>query len=548
MRSGEHDAATVRVSERSAYEQLVSALESLTDGVIHVDRDLRILSVNTEAARLVRMEPGEVVGRLLGDVFADPNWQRHVARATASEEPVEFVEYHRRVDAWFEVRAFPNPQGLAMLLRDVSDRMAAIQAAEQSRARLQFLAEASAALDDSLDYTTTLSRVARLLVPLIGDLCVIDMVEKGELRRLAVVAADNGLEAAMIDLRKRWPLDLSSDHPVTRVVRTGRPELIPRPLPQSDDQAEAEAVRGLGLTSAAVVPLVARGTVLGAISVASSDVNRTFGDAELDLLADLGRRAGTAIDNARLYREQAEVARRLQADLLPAALPAVDGLDVGARYVAAGAAQVGGDFYDLFPIDSRWMFAVGDVSGRGLDAASTTGLVRHTIRAVAELLGGPGEVIAAVNRRLIAEPTVERFCTLLVGTLTPGPEPEVRLAIGGHPLPILGGPEGAAPADARVGPFVGAFEGFNWPETVLTLRPGEALVCVTDGVLERRDGLRFLGQDGLVQIVTALLAEERTADGIADGVQEAVAAFSPKAPTDDMAVLVLRVPQPSGGA
>jgi PAS domain-containing protein/GAF domain-containing protein len=535
---------------RSAQEQIVAALDALTEGVLHVDRDLQILYVNREATRLVRMDRSELVGKVVWDAFGispESKWRDHFRRAVTSPEPIEFIEHHRPLDTWFEVRAFPNSEGVAMFFRDVTDRMAAMRLAEQSRARLQFLAEASAVLDASLDYATTLSRVARLLVPLIGDLSVIDMVESGELRRLAVVAADPGLEAALIDLRKRWPLRLGADHPVARVIASGRAELITPPSADTLDPEEHAAVGALGVTSSAVVPLIARGRVLGCISVASVHPGRTFGPAELDLLTDLGRRAGTAIDNARLYREQAEVARRLQADLLPADLPAVTGLDVGARYVAAGAAQVGGDFYDLFPLpgqEPRWMFAIGDVSGRGLDAASTTGLVRHTIRAVAGLLPGPGEVIAAVNRRLVAEPTVERFCTLLVGTVTAAREPTVTLALGGHPLPLIAGPAGARVVAGGLGPFVGAFEGFDWPETVIRLEPGESLVCVTDGVLERRHGSRFLGQDGLLGMVAGLAC--LTADEIAERIQDAVVAFGPEAPTDDMAVLVLRVPQEGG--
>ncbi|MDP9478859.1 MAG: EAL domain-containing protein [Actinomycetota bacterium] len=204
--------------------------------------------------------------------------------------------------------------------------------ADEARARLTFLAEASEVLASSLDYRATLSNVARQAVPRLADWCAVDVAdeEDGSLNRLAVVHEDPEKVARALELQERYPPDPNSPRGAPKVLRTGRPELYPE---ITDEMLEAAArdeehlrlLRRMGFTSVIVVPMVTRGKTLGVISLVSSESGRRYGEADLDLAEELARRAATAVDNARLYdvarkevaeRERAEEQIRRQADLL----------------------------------------------------------------------------------------------------------------------------------------------------------------------------------------------------------------------------------------
>src|SRR2546430_1245067 len=171
-------------------------------------------------------------------------------------------------------------------------------------------------------------------------------------------------------------------------------------------------LRGLGFESAMVVPLTARGRTFGAITFVSSESGRTYEPEDLALAEALASRAAQAVDNARLYQERAHVARALQQSLLPQRFPRIEWCEVGARYRAAGEGEVGGDFYDLFESSDRAFFAViGDVQGKGPEAAALTGLCRYTIRAAASSERNPSRILRTLNQAILREAT-ERFATV----------------------------------------------------------------------------------------------------------------------------------------
>src|SRR5215204_1313778 len=193
------------------------------------------------------------------------------------------------------------------------------------------------------------------------------------------------------ELEKRYPPNPDAPRGVAQVLRTGRSELVPEiPEPLIDEVAHdiehREILRKLGLKSYMIVPLVARGRTLGAISLVSAESGRRYGPADLKLAEELARRAALAVDNARFYRGRVQVARTLQEGLLPARLPEVPGVEVGLRYLSAGEVDVGGDFYDVFdtrmadrngfsePHSSSWGVVIGDVSGKGAEAAAVLAL------------------------------------------------------------------------------------------------------------------------------------------------------------------------------
>jgi len=235
-----------------------------------------------------------------------------------------------------------------------------------------------------------------------------------------------------------------------------------------------------------------------------------------------------------------QLARTLQATLIPPSPPRIPGLDVSAAYRPAGDGEgVGGDFYDIFQIRADdWVVALGDVCGKGVDAAVVTSLVRHTLRALAVRLDGPGEVLAALNDVLLTE-GLERFCTVVLARLRLGEQGwTATLSSGGHPLPLLLSEGGPAHAVGEPGDLLGVLPDVECPDTTLPLAPGDLLVMYTDGVTEGRRAQEFYGEGRL----HLSMAENRDAVRPAESILEHVLDFQRGTARDDIAVVAVRVP------
>ena len=332
------------------------------------------------------------------------------------------------------------------------------------------------------------------------------------------------------------------------------------------DPVQRDLINRVGLGAVAVFPLRARGRVIGTLSLAT-DKGSTFSDDSLSLAEELAVRASVAIDNALLFEERSRIARRLQASLLPARLPEIPGLQVGARYLAAGeGVQVGGDLYDVFAADGgRWAVVVGDVRGKGVEAAALTGLTRITIRSEAIRGPAPSAILSHVNevlRRADAgdrseapvseadawERSEPRFCTVALATVEPRPEgARVTISVAGHPLPLLVRADGSAQEVGKPGSLLGVGVDLDLHDVDVDLDPGDVLVFFTDGIVERHEGARFFDDDGLTEVVRSVRG--LGAPAIAVAIEEAARAFVDGEPRDDMAVVVLRVPdRPATGS
>jgi serine phosphatase RsbU (regulator of sigma subunit) len=224
------------------------------------------------------------------------------------------------------------------------------------------------------------------------------------------------------------------------------------------------------------------------MTLATDASARLLGPAELDLAREVGIRAGIAVENARVHATRTHIATTLQRSLLPPRLPAVPGLTLAARFRAAGeASDVGGDFYDLFPAPGAWMVVIGDVTGKGPEAAAVTSLARYTMRTAAEYEPSPAGVLERLNAALVVDPERRRLCTVICARIVTAPDgsAEVRVASGGHPPPFRLH-DGRAEAVRVTGPLLGAFETGTWREAVVPLAPGDSLVLYTDGVTDTR--------------------------------------------------------------
>jgi serine phosphatase RsbU (regulator of sigma subunit) len=290
-----------------------------------------------------------------------------------------------------------------------------------------------------------------------------------------------------------------------------------------------------------IVPLVAEGRSLGAISFASSESRKRFGQADLELAEDLAHRAAVAIVNARRYEERSHVARTLQRSLLPQRLPDIPGVEIAAFYQPAGLArtEVGGDFYDAFEVaEGAWGVVIGDVCGKGVEAAAMTGTARHAIRAAAMHQVRPSSVLADLNEVLRREEG-EGFCTVAMGRLEShdGGGASLTVSSGGHPLPVVLRRDGSVETVGSPGTLVGIFEDVELHDGTVRLQRGDTVVFYTDGLIDARRSEPI--DDAALD---ALLATCRDLDamGTIECFRDAVADPEGESP-DDIAILALRI-------
>ncbi len=432
----------------------------------------------------------------------------------------------------------------------VKEQLARAEAVE-ARRRLALLAAAGPALSASLDYEKTLERITRLLVPDLADWCLLDIVEDdGSVNQLAAAHAERGKEGLLKRLRKHRQFGEEDPGSTAEVLRTGRSVLLPDlPDPTFYERAlgrgeHLDIVLRLEPRSLMCVPLSARGRTIGAVTLVSSGPDRRYDEEDLLLAEDLAYRCALAADNARLYRDRSEIARVLQRSLLPPHLPEIPSVEVGAEYLSVGeSSEVGGDFYDLInTVEDGWVCAIGDVRGKGVEAASVTALARYTIRAVTMKDDRPSEVLAALNEAMLRQLPEDRFCTAACIRLEPE---DGRTGVGvdvsraGHPPPLLVRTDGTVEEVGLSGRVLGVFPDAELGDSSLRLMPGEALVLYTDGITEARSPEGgFFGEGRLRRLLGTCAGCDAAA--FAERIKDDVLDFQEGEPHDDLAVLVLR--------
>jgi hypothetical protein len=424
------------------------------------------------------------------------------------------------------------------------DRIRLLEEERAVAGQLAFLADAGRVLAESLDYEETLRTVAEQAVSTVADWCAVYLAERRQIRAVAVSHIGERSPYEGWDLAVEFP---ASQAPagIPDVIKTGLPEIYPdvneRMVREAGfDEQQVDMVRQLDIRSAITVPMTARGRTLGAIVMSRTGSRRPFDESDLPVLLGLGQRAALAVDNAVLFRHENEVAQALQRGVLPPDVPSIPGIEVATAYSPA-AEDVGGDFYDLWPLGaSTWGFAVGDVCGIGADAAAFTSLARATLRAMSITGAPPPEWLRGLNAALLLgaldEPGGERFCTVVTGMLRlDGDGAELRLTTGGHPPPILFR-QGKAPAYLPLaGTLIGVLPEVAIGELDVPLDPGDKLMLYTDGVTDVRqpDGTT-LGERGMLE----LLGEgSEPAASLVDELMARLQADRP--PDDDVAILVL---------
>ncbi|EKX62151.1 PAS domain S-box [Streptomyces ipomoeae 91-03] len=453
----------------------------------------------------------------------------------------------------------------ALRLQFAADRIAlAVESARLGelerlrRGSLSFLVEASDLLAGTLDRDQTLALMAQMTIPTLATWCAVyTIADQASDPYLSYVLHEDedlidGLKALLAKIPPPEPIPTPGARVWTAPAEAAHHAALRTSMRSLGLGEPATVSSGIGTTLATasavggetvVLPLVARNRVIGMLTL-GKPTDEHFRQEILELAEDLSRRAALALDNARLYSERVAISQSLQRSLLPPELPEIDGVEVEVIYRAAGEGnEVGGDFYDIFPIrDGAYGFAIGDVCGTGPEAAAVTGLARHALRLLArEGYGGPA-VLERLNSAIIDEGARSRFLTLLYGELWPQEDGSAVLKVvcAGHPLPLRLRQDGTVEPAAEPQALLGVMEDLELYEQTVTLDPGDVLLCVTDGVTERREGTRMLGDDGLTEVLTTCTG--LTAGAVAARVMRAVERFASDAPSDDMAILAMRVP------
>ena len=422
------------------------------------------------------------------------------------------------------------------------ERARLYDAERKSAERLSFLADASQLLSSSLEPEKTMQRLAELVVPRLADWCWIDMLdEEGQIRSVAVAHSDPRKVELARDLQRRHPTDPDDATGAPNVIRTGRSELYPE-IPDemlaegARDEEHLRLIRELGLKSAMVVPLSARGRVRAALTFVSAESDRRFDRKDLELAEDLAGRAALAVDNSILFRREHEAAVTLQHELLPEKLPRLEGVELAAHYDPAGPGlEVGGDWYEVVVLDDGSVaVTIGDVAGRGIPAAAVMGRARAALRAYVLDGYGPEQAVERLDRLLKGSATPEMI-TLLHLHYDPA-SGVARYVRAGHPPGLLRLPGGELTDLAGGGtPPLGILRQIDYHAHEVEVPPGGLLLLYTDGLIERRTD----------DLATSL---QRLRESFATGPREPAeclehlaAAFRSGAAPDDVAMVAMRV-------
>jgi serine phosphatase RsbU (regulator of sigma subunit) len=292
-----------------------------------------------------------------------------------------------------------------------------------------------------------------------------------------------------------------------------------------------------------IVPMTgASEAAIGAITLASSESIRQLSSADLDLAVRLGRRTGTAVENARFYTERTRIADTLQRALRPESIPEVPGVEIQALYSAAGELnEVGGDFYDVFQYDAeRWMLVIGDVCGKGPRAAGVTALARHSLRAAAISGQSPAGMLSTLHQALLRQPPGADLCTVCLIMLLPGQDgAHLTIALAGHPPPLLIRGIKDVEQVGAIGTVLGVVDPLSIEESEIALRASETLLLYTDGVIEAGKPDRLLGEQGLLELCAA--APNLSLTGFLERIEDAALERSEGQLHDDVALLALRI-------
>ncbi|MGW6978454.1 SpoIIE family protein phosphatase [Streptomyces sp. NPDC054932] len=561
----------VETSEVLHMRDSLAALQSLFTqspiGLATLGTDLRFLRVNDALARMNGVSAAEHLGKRLTEVVPGVNavaleatMRQVLERGTAvvdvrrtGRTPAD-PENDRTWSCSYAPLLDGSGRALGVIasLIDITEGQQAQADAERARHRFALLAEAGTRIGTTLDLHQTAQEIVDVLVPQLADSADVQLLEavllpdegpvaaastRGVLRRLAAHFPDPTAPTAKLAPGQTFQIPTGTTY--EQVIADGRPmNLYLADIPALITSPRAEALRTYLATlgSARLVPLVARGTVLGAVAVTRTRDREPFDEQDCVLVDELVARAALNIDNARMYTLQRQAALTLQRSLTNSALPEVPGLELTGRYLPASDHDVGGDWFDAIPLPrGRTGLVIGDVMGHGIHAAAVMGQLRTAVRTLARHDVPPAQMLRSLDA-VVADLGEDEMATC-VYAVHDAASGVCVIARAGHPPPAVVTPEGSISfLDGPPGTPLGA-GGQDFRTEEVRLPPGSLLVLYTDGLIEARD--RDL-DEGMSQLAGALSSVEQPLEELCDGI---LRLLLPAAQQDDVAVLLARARQ-----
>jgi PAS domain S-box-containing protein len=478
-----------------------------TGGVTVQERSGRVIYANDEAAKLIGLATGQemmstAVSKLISDFEMIDESGNPISvdelpgrRVLAGEAVAELtVGYRRRGSSqvrWSRINASPIKNDarevvwVVNFFLDVTEQF-------RRREREKLLAKAHEALGTTLDFEDNLQVLADLVVPQLGTWCAVTLLDDdGYLTQVAAEFPQTDEARALVEVSRPLRMPLDADHLAARVVRTGRPEVVPVVAEEvleaaaTDQTSDAiDLARRMGIVSVACVPLWVGGSCTGALTVARSHVETQYDDLDIELLNEVAQAAAASLINARLYSQEHELAETLQRGLIPTVIPTIPGVEIAVRYLPlAPMSRVGGDFYDVVVrTPDEFAIVVGDVEGKGIPAAARVGLIRHTLRATIALDPRAKTVINQLTDALRQDEPDPRMCTLAYFVVERHPDHfEICVSLAGHPPVLLVTNDGVVRPLGRPCPPTGVMPQLEPSEERAVLAPGDTVLVYTDG-------------------------------------------------------------------
>lgn len=412
---------------------------------------------------------------------------------------------------------------------------------QEMRERLHFLVRCDQVFfETALAFDRTVTALASLCVPALAEIAMVNVARDGVIDTAALAYGSNVRAQLADSLQHQAQPPRDAKYGVGAVMRSGRSELYSSLDAETiakvaRNERHAALLKGLGIQSCMFIPWRIAGRIEGVVVLASVSKRRPLTQDHLDLAEQIVARAGTAVELARVHADKSNTALVLQEALLPTEVPAVDGLEIEARFLPYGSEDlVGGDFYDIFDTgDGRLIVFVGDVCGKGAAAAAIAGLARHSLRVIAQHQGSPAAMLRELNTILLRSGSAS-LCTLVLGAMRPVEAGwRVTIVRGGHPPALMRTPDAMQRLLPR-GVLLGVLPAPEFDEVVVDLTPGDSIAFYTDGLLDER---RSDAEEQLADVMMAI--EPHTAKHVADVLMEQPVGSQPH---DDKAVVVMSVP------
>ncbi|WP_162598776.1 SpoIIE family protein phosphatase [Nocardioides gilvus] len=566
---------TTQVQEGEA--RIARVLEAMPSAFFSVDREWRFTYANAGAQQLLAGVSVELGGHVLWELFPEAvgsDFEVHYRRAAESGEPVTFEAYYPPpLDAWYEVRAWPSPEGLAVYFLDITDRRATEDELARAAARGSLLAEVTSSLTSTFDTYQAVGRLAELIVPRLGEWCIVTLLDHPEpftqrdwrrhLRDIGLAHADPARLPTLERYTELRVSALSDNSYLAKALSGGSSVLV---ADRADEQVTATLAPGeareryleLEPQCAVFLPIRGRGRTVGALTVGRGHGMAPFTPDELNTLVDISARAGMALDNAQAYAKQRELAEGLQRSLLTPP-PNPEHLQVVVRYEpAAEVAQVGGDWYDSFQqTDGSVVLVIGDVVGHDTVAAAAMGHLRALLRGIAVTTGaGPADILQRVDQAMPVL-QIETTATAVVAQVEQTPEERaagtarLRWSNAGHPPLIVAVPQADGSVLTQVlegeGPdlLLGMNLGVERAEAVVAIPVGSTVLLYSDGLVERRGQDLDDGIDLLRTTLAELVADGADLETVGD---ELLTRLMPERADDDVALVAIRLRDPVVGS